>query len=297
MLIQKILITGASGKLATKLINKLAQNENFQVFASVRDVAKFFSTRNIVYVSKEKLLKTNLLSGVDCVINCAFPRKNDNVALAEALFEYQNLVLNASKLGVKRFINISSQSVYGDFREQVVSENAPICPQDQYAFTKYAIELLGEIQKKQNLLKLTNIRLASLIGIDYPERVINKIIKNAISEPIISINNDKNVFGYMDIEDAVDGLIAFINNAWDKDWENSYNFGVIQENFKDFAWIATYINFLFEQKGNRKDLDIQKKDKAEKLCLMDSKKFYEIADWQPKFSLEQSIQTIFNYYI
>ena len=161
--------------------------------------------------------------------------------------------------------------------------------------TKYVQELLGlATVQNSNTTRLTNIRLASLIGIEYPERVINKIIKNAHTSHKISINNDKNVFGYFDVNDAAKGIYKFVTNSSPDNWETIYNLGAKYEEQKYFEYIARCIQKLFEKHNISVDLDITNAQKADKLCLLDSSKFYKTANWEPETTLEQSIEKIFN---
>lgn len=297
-ILKKILVTGGTGVLAHNIAMELLKDKNYCVYISTRNVEQYKKiTVNIPCVSNEEIFHTDFLNDFDLLINCAFPRQFDLHILSGALAWYNNLLLQAVKMNVKAFLNISSQSLYGNYRENYVAEDAVIFPQDTYALTKYACELLSKNMLSFVDMKITHLRLASLIGSEYPERVINKIILNAKENDRISINNDKNVFGYMDIDDAVSGILAFIKNTQCEDWDFCYNLGVQQSEFKDFAFIAQTIANLFAEKGKVKQLEIQKKDKAEKLCRMNSEKFYMFSNWKPHFTLEAAIEKIFMYLI
>lgn len=293
---KKILITGANGVLAGKVLERLMQNKNIAVCAATRDKESFEKQcPDIVCVGYEDIFRTDFLKDIDLVLNCAFPRQFDMDILGKALGWYDALLSKAAEMNVQGLVNISSQSVYGNYREDFVDESGAIMPQDSYALTKYAGELLGHRASSAGNMRVTNLRLASLIGTEYPERVVNKIIVNAFNQPNISINNDKNVFGYMDIDDAAEGIAVFMEKTSAAEWERIYNVGIVSENFKNFAWTAECIASLFEDKGMKKNLEIQKKDKADKLCLMSSEKFYGITEWKPKTSLEETVGKIFSH--
>lgn len=288
-----ILITGANGTLAKKLIEKLSSDDNFQICASSRNIEKTHRFDNVQYINNVDLIKTDILSKVDFILNCAFPRDFKAEILAEAMEFYAALVEKAVEQKVKGIINISSQDIYGTYRENPSSENDKIHPENNYALTKHACEIIGSTAVKNSDTKLTNIRLGSLIGKEYPERVINKIITRAFDTKSISINNDKNVFGYMDVEDAVNGLIAFVNNSNPKDWAGIYNFGAKFSEQRNFEYIANTIRECFRNNNIDINLQVQNAEKADRLCLLNSKEFYLIANWQPEISLRQSIENIF----
>ena len=288
-----ILITGASGVLAKKLINKFIDNP-FNVISSSRNIDNLAKINDVKYITNNELISTDILKNIDIIINCAFPRRQEPQILVDVIQFYNSLIMKAVEMGVKGIVNISSQSVYDSYREIAISELAPINPSDNYGLVKYAQELIGLATVNNTNTKLTNIRLASLIGAEYEERVINKIINNARSSHKISINNDKNVFGYLDVDDAVDGIFAFVKNTNSEDWSKVYNLGAPLEEQKDFEFIAKCINKLFLKQSVEIELSITNAPKADKLCYLDSRKFYKIANWKPNTTLKESIEKIFN---
>ncbi len=294
-LYKNILITGAGGVLAQKLINKFLINGNYNIVSSTRNINSLLNKQTgIKYVNNTDLITTDILKNTDIIINCAFPRSQDTIALYEAMQFYEFLVLKAIELKVKGIINISSQSVYGSYREIPSMETNNLKPEDIYAFAKIACEKIGLALTEESNTKHTSIRLASLIGKEYYQRVINKIIDNANKTGKIEIQNDKNVLGYMDIDDAADGLYAFVNNSDIDNWKPLYNFGSDSANVITMAEYAKIIKNYFDYINKKIEIISKSKDKADKLCLMDSKMFYEDSNWIPSVSLEESIQKIFH---
>lgn len=289
----KILVTGASGVLAKNLIKKFSEENGFKIIASSRNIENLNKIDGVHYVNNNELIDSKILTNIDTIINCAFPRKYEPNILAEALAFYASLIDKAVDLKVKSIINISSQDIYGNYREIPADELTQINPQNNYALTKFSTEVIGSSIVKNSNTKLTNIRLGSLIGEGYPERVINKIISNAINTKIISINNDKNIFGYMDVEDSVNGIIAFVKNSKPEKWTGIYNFGQKYAEQKSFKFIVQTIADCFRDQKINIELDITETEMAEKLCLLNSSSFYKVANWKPQISLKTSIERIF----
>lgn len=291
---KNILITGANGILAQKLIEKYNNKSQYDITASTRNIQNL-KTRlaGVNYINNTDLIETEILKNIDIIVNCAFPRTQDISAMYEAMLFYKCLVLKSIDMGTKGFINISSQSVYGSYRETPSYEINNLNPEDVYALTKCVIEDIGWALAKDTPLKLTSIRLASLIGVEYPERVINKMIKFGQQNRKITVQNDKNIFGYLDIEDAAEGIYQFIKNSDIEKWKAIYNFGPKPDYSQNLAFIAKEIKKLFEKQNVEIELEINKKEKADKLQTMNSKWFYEDSNWQPKITLETSIEKIF----
>lgn len=291
---KNILITGANGILAQKLIEKYNNKSQYNITASTRNIQNL-KTRlaGVNYINNTDLIETEILKNIDIIVNCAFPRTQDISAMYEAMLFYKCLVLKSIDMGTKGFINISSQSVYGSYRETPSYEINDLNPEDIYALTKCLIEDIGWALAKDTPLKLTSIRLASLIGKEYPQRVINKMIKFGQQNRKITVQNDKNIFGYLDIEDAAEGIYQFIKNSDIEKWKAIYNFGPKPDYSQNLAFIAKEIKKLFEKQNVEIELEINKKEKADKLQTMNSKWFYEDSNWQPKITLETSIEKIF----
>lgn len=290
-----LLITGANGALANKLIKKFANDDNYKIFASTRNLNSLkILIDGVKYISNQDLINTEILKDMDYVLNCAFPRTQDIGLLDSAKNNFHKLICRCVEVNVKNFINISSQDIYGNYRE-IPSYEHEYNPQTNYAKTKLECEALVKkvIKDYSNDMNYTNIRLASLIGVEYPERVINKMINFAKNNKKITVQNYKNVFCYMDIDDAVCGLYNFVKNSNPKKWKDVYNFGVKPDYDGNLLYIAQIIKNLFDKKGETIELEILRKEKADKLCLMNSEWFYKDSNWQPQISLEESIKQIF----
>ena len=288
-----ILITGANGALAGKLIKRFADLK-YSVIASTRNTNNISEKNSDVqYINNNDIINTDILKNVDLIIHCAFPRKSEPEILAEGLNFFASVIAKAKEMNVKSFINISSQDIYGNYREIPSVESSLVKPLNNYALTKYACEIIGCSYAKNSKTKLTNIRLGSLVGKEYPERVINKIIHNALETRKISVNNDKNVFGYLDIDDAAEGIFQFVQNSNSNDWQEIYNFGAKYEEQKNFEFIAKCIQELLQKHYFKIDLEIKKAENADKLCYLNSNEFYRIAKYTPETPLKKSIEKIF----
>jgi len=142
----KILVTGATGKVGSRLTKRLAQRGNL-VYALVRDRARAEHLR----VSGVELIEGDLLeadtlaaavSGIDVVVHCAafFRGATDEQAHATNDLGTRHLASAARSASVKRFIFTSTGLVYGSNGGRLASEEDRSTPTAAYPVSKLAAE-------------------------------------------------------------------------------------------------------------------------------------------------------------
>ena len=119
-------------------------------------------------------------------------------------------------------INISSQSVYDQKRCYAATEDSPLLLQSNYAVGKYASELFMKLLEKD--AHVTNVRMASLIGPGFDQRLTNKMAKSAIQDRKISYQINDLVFGFLDVEDAARAILRLAAVPAAR-WKTVYNLG------------------------------------------------------------------------
>ena len=144
--------------------------------------------------------------------------------MADGLRYIQQVLLAAVRHGAASIINISSQSVYSQKREEAASESAPICLESPYAVGKYAVELTLEALCGGSETAYTNIRMASLIGPRFSQRITNRFVAQALAGNDLRVNAGRQCFGFLDVEDAVSGLCAILGSD-SATWKKAYNLG------------------------------------------------------------------------
>ena len=70
----------------------------------------------------------------------------------------------------------------------------------------------------------TNIRMASLIGPGFDQRIVNRFIKQAFEGQLLNVVKSEKRFGFLDVMDAVFALISLIEIPVMK-WRPIYNLG------------------------------------------------------------------------
>lgn len=286
-----ILISGAGGFLGSQLIGQLLEKDSSKVLALTSKADKLLNRFNnhedlSAYDNKEDVP----FEQVDVLVNCAFARTSDGLQLASSLDFTNEFISYAASRGVGGIINISSQSVYSQKREEAATEDTTIIPESLYGVTKYATEvLISNICENENV-PYTHLRLGSLAGAGFDARLTNRFIKSAINGQTIKIKGGKQIISYMDVRDAASGLVA-ISYVKPNNWKKVYNFGTDQSlRLPEIAHLVKSI--APEYISTKVKVEIEEGDDFLNLSL-DNSKFYEDASWHPKYSMEDTIRFIF----
>ena len=289
-----IFITGANGNIGTRLIKSIVNDSN-TIYALCKDKEKFESIVNtipnqyhekIVFVPSEEI---NLFdfSRVDIVLHLAFARaKYGNEAIADSLSFSLDLFTAISKYNVKRVINVSSQGVYGMI-EELRRITMPVAPNTTYSMAKYATEKYLECLFKNTKTEYLNVRLDNVIQ---SQNLIIALCKDAKYKRELRLQGGKQVFSYIDIEDAVSAIKAII--GYQGKCKHLYNVGPNNKRYS-LIDIAHIVSSVSEKNGfGPVNVNIEEKD----ICMwagMDTKEFMDTFNWAPKYDINQMVENIF----
>ena len=160
MEIKNLLITGANGFIGRTLVSKLASEQKYSVWASVRKKTNQFPSRVEIIEYADITRKSNLTSvlrNIDAVVHLVARVHVMNEKASNTLFVFRNINVNltvnlakqAASHGVKRFVFLSSVKVNGEltFHKPFRESDLPK-PEDAYAISKWeAEEALRKISK------------------------------------------------------------------------------------------------------------------------------------------------------
>jgi len=142
----KILVTGATGKVGSRLSQRLAQRGH-RVRALVREAARAADLREAgIELVEGDLLKVDSLAaateGVDAVVHCAAFFRGATPEQAHAVNDLgtQHLARAALAASVKRFVFTSTGLVYGSTGGRLAQEDDPCVPTAAYPVSKLAAE-------------------------------------------------------------------------------------------------------------------------------------------------------------
>lgn len=287
----RIAITGAGGFLGRNIL-ELLKNKDCEVYA--------FSSREVELGEKYKGIKQyhflnvkeEIPDNIDVLLNCAFPRNEDGEEMAIGLKYIHNIFAQCAQKEVSALVNISSQSVYSQKRDYCADESSELNLESKYAVGKYATELF--LNAGCSNVYHTNIRMASLIGYDFEQRIVNKFVNIALADKKINVLAGKQSYGYMDVRDAADAIVTVCmdyKNA--AQWDEVYNLGIQGTySLKDIA--AEVQKQVGEELHCEIELNVEEHD-AYLNSALNSELFYRTFDWQPQYALADTVKEIIQY--
>lgn len=167
----KILVTGATGFLGFRIVERLAE-EGLSIVAAGRKIADnhYVDRENVVYnlgsLEDHTYVKRLFEEKPEVVINCASfssPWGRYETFFQSNVLSQQHLIAESEKAAVSRFIYISSPTVYYEHRNIIgvkESDRLPAKPVNHYTGTKLEAEALLEA----SALDYITLRPRALIG-------------------------------------------------------------------------------------------------------------------------------------
>ncbi len=173
----KILVTGSSGFVGKSLVKELQDIEKYEVYGLVgsrmgietnceTELKRIFQGDISDY---ETLKKAEELKKTDILVHTAglahqFGRVKKEDFWRVNVRGTENICLLAQKIGVEHFILISSVAVYGDYAGREIDETFVCNPHGFYAESKLESEKCAVEFCERNNIRLTILRLATVIG-------------------------------------------------------------------------------------------------------------------------------------
>ncbi len=218
----KILVTGSSGTIGTRLCERLLAEKEDIVGADWepnkwQPAVEKITTR-IDLRHEEEMAK--LPTDIDCVIHLAANARvyelveNPDRARDNMLTTFNTLEW-ARKNGVKRFVFASSRETYGNSGADKYSEDmvrVENC-ESPYTASKIAGEALVESYRRCYKMETSIVRFSNVYGMyDDSQRVVPLFIRQTKkNEPLVIFGKEKKLdFTYID--DAVDGLLLILKD-------------------------------------------------------------------------------------
>ena len=215
----RVLITGATGFLGFRLVEKLNDDSRFnEIIASGRVVKEthYLESHKVKYIMGDlsnSEFVDEITKNIDVVINCAAlssPWGSISAFKKANIHTQENLIKSSIKNKVKSFIYISSPSIYFESKNKLdIRETDPLPKQfiNNYARSKFEAE---EILKSSSIPYVI-FRPRALIGrgdhVIMP-RVINAFDKNKLK----IIGDGENLVDLTPVANVVDAILLSIDN-------------------------------------------------------------------------------------
>ncbi len=204
----------------------------------------------------------------------------------------RSLIEVARKYGVPRFVQISTDEIYGSVPEGFSTEEAPFRPSNPYAASKAAADLLIQSYIRTHRVPALIIRSSNNYGpFQYPEKLIPLAISNIIEGKKVPIHGSgEHRRSWIHVDDFCSAIDLIVHRAPDY---GIYNVsGEEKTNLEILEIIARRLKkSLEDHKEHTKD-----RPGADLRYAPDSSKLKSELGWLPKHDIENSIGEVVKWY-
>lgn len=207
----KVLVTGSTGFIGSKLVKRLLQ-EGWQVRCLVRK--KQTHIRKLEYIFGDLSDPTSLAKackGVDIVFNLAAVLPHHNLPASEYFktnYEGVKNILQASvKSKVKRVVHVSTVGIFGSTDNSIVDEKSKHRTNDPYSESKEAAEKLIAEYIKAKKIAIVIIRPTLAYGPGDIRPGFSDLFKFIWKRIFILVGSGENYFHTIYIDNLIDALL------------------------------------------------------------------------------------------
>ena len=206
----KLLVTGGAGFIGSNFVryiftehldwqvtnlDKLTYAGNLENLKDIQDQPGYCFVKGDI--ADRKLVDELLSQGFDVVVNFAAESHVDRSILDASPFIETNvkgtqvLLEGAKKYGIQRFIQVSTDEVYGSIDSGRFTEESPLCPNSPYSASKAAADLLCRAYFKTHHVPTIVTRCTNNYGsYQFPEKLIPLAITNALEDKPVPVYGD-----------------------------------------------------------------------------------------------------------
>jgi dTDP-glucose 4,6-dehydratase len=306
----KLLVTGGLGFIGSNFIVKLLENTKDINVVNIdaefqgsnhENLSEIKNNKNYSFVKgsiTNKNLMEKLISETDVVINFAAESFVDRSILDANPFLVSNIrgvytILELIKIQKKRFLQISTDEVYGSLEKDSAREETRFNPSSPYAATKAAAELLVNSYNTTFDCGSIITRCTNNYGPrQHPEKLIPKIILLANQNKKIPIYGDgKNVRDWMYVDDHCDAVLEVLLNG-----KNGESYNISAKNEIDNL---TVVRKILEIMNKSEDLIefVEDRPGHDVRYSLNSSKIRNKLNWKEKTGFEEGIRKTVEWYL
>jgi dTDP-glucose 4,6-dehydratase len=305
----KLLVTGGLGFIGSNFIIHVLKNYNdFEIINldaeidgsnhdNLKDLEKSERYRFVKGNITNRKLLDEIIPDVDCVINFAAESHVDRSIADPNPFLISNFrgvftILEALKDKKKKFIQISTDEVFGTIKEGSATEVTRFNPSSPYAATKASAELLINAYIVTYKIDAMITRCTNNYGPrQFFEKLIPKTISLSTNDKTIPIyGNGKSIRDWIYVDDHCKAIMLVLKNG--KSGE-SYNISAVNEIY-NLQVVSGILKIL--DKSEKLMKFVSSRPGEDTRYSLDSTKIRRELGWEPEISFDEGIKKTIEWY-
>jgi len=311
---KKILVTGGAGFIGSNFINYILNKRDDTFIVNLDKLTYAGNLQNLKIVQsnpnytfiKGDIVNDELVSylfqrfEITHVINFAAESHVDRSILGSEIFFRTNvlgtnvLLENAKRFGVEKFIQISTDEVYGSLGpEGQFEETTPLQPNSPYAASKAAADMMALAFHHTYHVPVVITRCSNNYGpYQFPEKLIPLMIINSLHDKRLPVYGDgMNVRDWIYVIDHNKAVEMILDKGRIGE---VYNIGANTEKPN-----IDIVKFLLKQVGKSEDLIEYVKDRPghDRRYAINSAKIKKELGWKAEHTFEAALKDTVNWYL
>ncbi len=313
MKLKRILVTGGAGFIGSNFVHymlqahdqytvvnfdKLTYAGNLENLRDSEDLANYEFVRGDIL--DRDLVYQIVGNGVDAIVHFAAESHVDRSIEDPGIFVKVNiegtqvLLDAAKKFGVSRYIQVSTDEVYGSLGPAgYFSETTPLAPNSPYSASKAGADLLVRAYYETYHLPAMITRCSNNYGpYQFPEKLIPLMVTNALADQPLPVYGDgMNVRDWLYVEDHCRAIDLVLHRGREGE---VYNIGGNNEKTN-----LEIVKAILELLGKPESLIKFVKDRPghDRRYAIDADKIRRELGWHPEFPFEEGIKKTVGWYV
>lgn len=309
----KLLVTGGAGFIGSNFVMyMLQQHPDYQIInidaltyaGNLENLKSIEQNPNHTFV-KADIIDTQAIDqlmqqGIDVVVNFAAESHVDRSILEPEVFVKTNvlgtqvLLDAAKKYGVTKFVQVSTDEVYGSLGETgLFTEETPLQPNSPYSASKAGGDLLVRAYHETFGLPVNITRCSNNYGpYQFPEKLIPLMISRALNDQQLPVYGDGlNIRDWLYVEDHCSAIDLVIHNG---KLGEVYNIGGNNERTN-----VHIVKTILAELGKPESLISYVEDRPghDRRYGIDPTKTMNELGWKPKHNFETGIKETIQWYL